>query len=186
MRRKPVVLVDMDEVLVSLLDAWCAHYLQLGGEHLVPEDFKHYGWESQVKNKELFLQVLKSGAIFSCAAARPRAVEGFAMLCERYDVFIVTAVMKNCSRTYDAKLGWLWRHFPWFDRSRVIFTSQKHLVHGDFLIDDSVTNLDAWVRADPAGERIPVLMDRPFNQETLPYHRVADLVEAFEFVRSSP
>ena len=181
---KPVVLVDMDEVLVDLLAEWCVHYEQVGGEHLRPEGFKHYGWENQVENKELFLKVLKSGAIFSSATARPGAVEGFKALCADFDTYIVTAVMRNCSRTYDAKLGWLWRHFPWFDRGRVIFTTQKHLVKAEYLIDDSVTNLKRWAGQEESYDRnprVPLLMDRPFNQEPY-FDRVSNLLEAHAFI----
>ena len=185
MTRLPVVLVDMDEVLVDLLSAWCAQYHQLGGELLAPACFKHYGWEDQVGDKKLFLQVLKSGGMFYSAKPRSGALEGFKALCRDFDTFVVTKVMSNAGRTYDGKLHWMWRHFPAFDRGRIIFTGHKHLVHGDWLIDDSVANLDAWCRADPAGERTPILMDRPFNQEELSFHRVSDLMEAHAFITES-
>lgn len=184
---RAVVLCDLDECVVDLLAEWCRHYHQVGGELLTPEHFTKYRWEEQVNRPDLFRQVLKSGGLFSSAPPRPGAVEALGRLWNRdIDTYLVTAVMADNARAYDAKMGWLWRHMPWFPRDRVIFTQHKHLVRGDYLIDDSSDNLNKWADAQPYIRGIAggmaLLIDRPHNVSDVRHTRVDDLAHAVECV----
>lgn len=165
MSRRPVVLVDMDNVMVNLLSAWLRQYEEVGGERVSLEAITEYNWEGFVKDRELFLRVLKSGGVFYEAEPMPMAKEGMRLLSEVAEVLIVTKALPSSSRTFDAKLHTLWRHFPGIDFQRVIFTGQKYLIRADYLIEDSAENVEKWLKANPEGHAF--LIDWPYNKNFL-------------------
>lgn len=164
MKRNFVALVDMDGVLVDLLREWLACYKDVGGEYVPYESIVTYHWENSVKDKQLFVKCLESAGIFYSAKPLPGALDGLHMLRELTPhVHIVTKVMAGNSRAFDAKGGWLWRHVhPKFPRDQVTFTSAKHLVQGDYLIEDSTENINQWLAHNPTGHAF--LVDQPYNQ----------------------
>ena len=177
------ILCDLDGVLVDLLPEWLLQYRQLGGEPLTAKNFHSYNWEDQVRNRELFLQVLKSGGLFSSARPMPGALIGFDNLRKKHDVTVVTKVMGGSSRAFDAKIGWLWRHVqPQIPTDQIIFTGAKELVRGDVLVEDSPQNLVSWLGANPKG--MGFLIDHPYNRHFghMNVTRVSSLVEVGELL----
>lgn len=151
---KPVVLCDMDGVVVDLVKSWLRAYEWAGGEHLEPSDIFTYDFKAIVRDPALFHAQLHGRAIL--ATSEPLGdISGFKEMCARFDVFIVTYVGKDCGYGFSDKLYWLGKYFPWFDKERVIFTKHKELVRGDVLIEDNPEMLDRWGTRN-AGRRICV------------------------------
>ena len=177
------ILLDMDGVIVDLLPEWLLHYRQVGGEPLTPKNFHTYNWEDQVQNRKLFLQVLKSGGLFSSAQPMSGALVGLANLRKKHDVTLVTKVMGGSSRAFDAKIGWLWRFVrPQIPTADIVFTGAKHLISGDVLVEDSPQNLVMWLAANPLG--MGFLIDHPYNKHFghIRVTRVSSLVEVGEIL----
>lgn len=178
--RKPVIFVDMDGVLVDLLPAWLEVYHDVGGEHVLAEAITSYRWEDSVLNKELFLQAINSGIPFHIARPLPEAVEGFRALGELTPhVHVVTKMGELGSRGYDAKLGWMWRFIhPALSKDQISFNSAKHLMAGDYLIEDAPENVARWLNSNPAAQAF--LVDQPYNREYTHERctRVKSLLEA--------
>lgn len=80
----------------------------------------------------------------------PGAIDGVARLRSSADVYIVTSPWNsNPTWTHDRE-WWLREHFG-IPHSRVIHTSAKHLVRGDFLVDDKTSTLVEWQASNPSG-----------------------------------
>lgn len=182
MKKKPVILCDADNTLVNLLYPWLQQYHEVGGEWIHQDDITSYHFENQVKDKALFLKVLKSGGIFTCAEPMYHAQAGLTRLQVLGRVYVVTKVMSNNGRAYDAKLGNYWRHFPTLDRSNVMFTGHKELIHGDYFIDDAPDNVKAWLKHNPKGHAF--LIDWPYNRRYRHPRctRVETVLEAAELI----
>lgn len=153
------VLVDCDGVLADLLPTWLAKYGETSREWLHVDDITSYGHERLVSEPELFWRAL-GPALWECMPVAGSSV--FKQLCEEHDVYIVTYAHAAAPDAHKAKLAWLARYFPWFDRDRVIFTKHKHLVRGDVLIEDHVENIASWLRENPTGQAY--LLPAPYNR----------------------
>lgn len=78
--------------------------------------------------------------IFSLMEPMPGAIEAVHELSKHYDVYILsTAPWKNPSAWSD-KINWITKHFGDIFKKRVILTHCKHLVNGDYLVDDRAKN----------------------------------------------
>lgn len=78
--------------------------------------------------------------IFSLMDPMPCAIEAVHELSKHYDVYILsTAPWKNPSAWSD-KINWITKHFGDIFKKRVILTHCKHLVNGDYLVDDRAKN----------------------------------------------
>ena len=93
--------------------------------------------------------------------------------------WVCVTSQKEHARHYT--LSWLGKHELNFDR--VVFAKgrDKWQVEVDYLIDDSPSNYKYWKdgRQDEDGF---ILLDRPYNQNIKPKHRVSNLREAEEII----
>lgn len=78
--------------------------------------------------------------IFSRMKPIEGAIESFQKLTNHYNVFILsTAPWENPTALND-KLMWIKNHIGELAKKRVIFSHNKHLNMGDYLIDDRTAN----------------------------------------------
>ncbi len=96
------------------------------------------------------------------------------------EVHAVTTAWEKSHHWHRERLEWLAPRIPW---DRVTFTTQKRLVRGDFLVEDSARNLQKWAAAHPNGT--PILLDRPWNQGDFAFDhfRVDNLESAFSVIK---
>ena len=92
-----------------------------------------------------------------------------AMLERGYDVRIVTSPWVSNSTCASDKLNWIVKHYGSHWGPRVIITSDKTLVRGDFLIDDKP---DINGAADPEWEHI--VFDQPYNRNVVGKRRITN------------
>jgi len=62
---------------------------------------------------------------------------------QKYEVFIVSAAVEFPLSLHE-KLKWLNEHFPFLTWKQIVFCGSKSVVHGDFMIDDLVHNLERF------------------------------------------
>jgi 5'(3')-deoxyribonucleotidase len=78
--------------------------------------------------------------IFARMDPVPGAIEGYLLLAERFDAYVLsTAPWENPSAWSD-KLLWIQRHLGRAAHKRLILTHHKNLNAGDFLVDDRTHN----------------------------------------------
>ena len=64
-------------------------------------------------------------------------------LYRKHEVFIVTASMEF-KHSFTDKWEWLEEHMPFIHWERIVFCGDKSIVHGDYMIDDKLRNLDGF------------------------------------------
>lgn len=117
---KQTVFVDMDGVLVNF---------QSGIDKLTDEERKEY----QGRLDEV-------PGIFALMEPNDGAIEGYRWLCQNFDTYILsTAPWDNPSAWID-KLLWVKKYLPNEAYKRLTLSHNKHLLKGDFLIDDRTAN----------------------------------------------
>jgi len=117
---KKVLYIDMDNVLVDF---------QSGIDQLDEETRERYADRLD-----------EVPGIFALMAPNPGAIEAYHQLSTIYDTYILsTAPWENPSAWSD-KLQWVKRHLGEVAHKRLILSHNKHLNHGDFLVDDRTKN----------------------------------------------
>lgn len=115
-----IVYVDMDDVLVNF---------ESGIEQLSEKTYQEY--ENDIDEVPGFFRDLPPVE---------GAIDAFHKLSEQYDVYILsTAPWRNPSAWID-KLLWVKKHLPQAAHKRLILSHNKHLIRGDYLIDDRTAN----------------------------------------------
>ena len=119
-KAKQTVFVDMDGVLVNF---------QSGIDKISQEDRTKYANDLD-----------EVPGIFSLMEPNEGAIEGYKWLCENFDTYILsTAPWENPSAWID-KLLWVKKYLPELAYKRLTLSHNKHLLKGDFLIDDRTAN----------------------------------------------
>lgn len=183
---KPVILLDLDEVVVSLLDSWLHEYTLVSYEPPRRRDeFSQYDFEGQFLDMAAWWGCIDDGTVLEQANPRPGALDAFRCLNEETDTYLVTYARKEAGgRAHVQKLRWLQKHAPWFDRDKVIFTKHKHLIEGQYMLEDNVGNLAKWVAAGLPGQRTGILINAPWNSGKMPHYctRAYDLAHAVDMI----
>jgi len=89
------------------------------------------------------------------------------MVKDGHDVRIVTSPWASNPTCASDKLNWIIRHYGSHWAARVIITSDKTLVSGDYLIDDKPE-----VKGDRAPDWEHILFDQPYNRDVSGKRRV--------------
>ena len=178
--KKLTILVDMDEVLDNLLEAWVS-YLN-----------KRHNTNANMENKETWSlkglypsltedeidQPLYDNDFWKTLTPKPYSVEYLhRMIRDGHEVYIVTAT--HIYQTLPAKIDWLFLNYPYLAWESIITTNKKQIVMGDVLIDDAVHNLEG-------GNYIKMLYDCPHNRkydaEGNGMIRVYNLMDAYDVI----
>jgi len=117
---KPIVYVDMDNVLVDF---------QSGINRLDPATVKEF--EGRLD---------EVAGIFSLMDPKEGAIEGYTWLAERFDTYILSTAPWNNPSAWSDKLLWVRKHLGTVAYKRLILSHHKDLNRGDYLIDDREKN----------------------------------------------
>jgi 5'(3')-deoxyribonucleotidase len=115
-----IVYVDMDNVLVDF---------KTGIEKLTSEELEKYlGKYDEVPK------------IFSKMEPIDDAIDSYIKLCSKFDTYILSTSPWGNSTALNDKLEWVKKYLGPYAYKRVIFSHNKHLNHGNYLIDDREKN----------------------------------------------
>lgn len=151
-----IILIDCDDTIWNLCDAWIkwlnCHY----GTNVSYEDIKEWDMTKA-------FPTLSKSEIFSCLedelfwlTVRPKrdAIEYIPKLQDLgHDIFFVTATSPH-NLSYKAKMLEAW--FPKININKLISTHYKQLIMGDLLIDDNIDNFNDEIQG--------ILFDANHNQ----------------------
>ena len=123
---KKIVYIDMDGVLVDLVGAVYEKYVHALGD----DDF------------EVGTMIDRDVELFYKAPPIPGAVKAFKQLSNdpRFDVYILTTAPWNNPESLTAKRVWAEKYLGQDVNRRLIFTHNKNLMIGDYLVDDRPNN----------------------------------------------
>lgn len=149
------IVVDMDEVLVDFINPLIDLYNQRHQSNLTREDITK--WELPYGMVHLFH---KTEGFFLNLKPIEGAIDGIRELRKQnHDVIIATAP-SHSGRIASEKMSWVQLWLPDFV-DHLCLTHRKDIFRAEMLIDDCLD----FLRIFPG---IPVVVDRPWNRETLP------------------
>jgi 5'(3')-deoxyribonucleotidase len=158
------VLLDVDGVLADFTAKVIQTARDITGKTLIEGDFHDYDvFRTVGREHEDAVRKAWSSPGW-CASLNPYdgASAFVARLRKTHRVYFVTAPMPGAPH-------WYWERHQWLDSNfgasyrDVIFTTAKHVVCGDFLVDDKPSNLEEWAVHNPSGTA--VVFDQPYNRQ---------------------
>lgn len=140
--KKLTILVDMDDTIENLSEAWVSYLNDRYGTSVSASDITSWDISQAfptLGESEVY-GALKETELWGAVRPLPGAVKYLKKLVEDgNNVFIVTASHPD---TVGAKVNQvLFRYFPFISYQNVIISSRKQMISGDILIDDGVHNL---------------------------------------------
>lgn len=163
---KPRVLLDVDGVIADLAQVFVKTLARETGIRKTTSDVTQFDF-----GKALGItpsQVQRTWRAMNGAAMvvkpYPGAVEGVKKLMEVANVVFCTSPVKSDPRWCYDRTQWLIEHFGSAQARKVVYTSEKYVCQGDFLVDDKPENLELW--HEEAVNRTPVLWDQLWNKDS--------------------
>lgn len=180
--KKLIVLVDMDDTIENLLDAWVAYLNNSHGTNVNSNDIAQ--WDISKSFPSLSKQQVYEPIFNNEFWKDVKPIEGACEALQRLmkDGHKVLIVTSSAYETLPAKMtDVLFKYFPFIEWKDVIITSHKQLIKGDVLIDDGVHNLEG-------GDYLRLLMNAPHNRtydaKANGMHRVYNWAEAYDIITS--
>jgi len=180
---KPIIAVDMDEVIA---DALAEHLLRYNRDFAhepetpLTRDSLHGRWiwdavpAHRVRDLERYML---SDDFFRVLPVMPHAQRVLERLQSRYDIFIATAAMEVPS-SFTPKFLWLAEHFPFIPTTNIVFCGAKSILRADFLIDDNPRQLRLFQESSNGQlTREGILFTSPANVAVTGFRRVNDWLE---------
>ncbi|MBQ7736910.1 MAG: hypothetical protein IJT62_03650 [Oscillospiraceae bacterium] len=156
--KKLTILIDMDDTIEQLLQAWVRDANRLYGTNTAYEDMKSWDVSAAfpgLTREQVFSVPLRPG-FWKTVEPIPGAPEAVKRLMDAgHEVYIVTATPHESVPEKMNDL--LFRCFPFLSWHQVIITWHKQMIRGDVLIDDGVHNLEG-------GDYVKILMTAPHNE----------------------
>jgi 5'(3')-deoxyribonucleotidase len=168
---RPVICVDMDEVIADALGEHLLRYNRAFSERVTPADLHgQWLWDFIPRERQqTLLDHMLSEDFFAVLGVMPHAQQVLERLQSHYEIFIATAAMEVPS-SFNAKFTWLKQHFPFIPASHIVFCGDKGILRGDYLIDDNPRQLRLF-----RGEGI--LFSSPANANVTGFRRVHDWLD---------
>ncbi|MBP5225131.1 MAG: NUDIX domain-containing protein [Lachnospiraceae bacterium] len=152
------ILIDMDDTIEQLLEAWIRCTNERYGRHSTVEDVKSWNVTEAfpgLTKREVY-GIPDEPGFWGKVEPVPGAVEGVRKLIEEgHEVYIVTATQYESLAEKMSDL--LFKYFPFIEWDHVIITKRKQMIRGDVLIDDGPHNLEG-------GDYEKILVDAPHNR----------------------
>jgi len=174
---RPIIAVDMDEVIADALGEHLTRYNRDFPETLTVDDLQgRWLWDAVPPARVAALErYMLSEDFFAVLDVMPHSQRVLERLQSRYDVFIATAAME-VPTSFTAKFQWLARHFPFIPTSRIIFCGDKSILRADYLIDDNPRQLRLFQSASET-PREGILFSSPANANITGFRRVHDWLD---------
>lgn len=117
---KKILHIDMDGTLVDFA---------AGIRHITDEQKKEYGDD-----------IDDIPGFFDDLPPMDGAIDAYHRLAAAYDTYILSTAPWNNETAWSAKNLWVRRHLGEVARKRLFLTHNKHMVRGDYLIDDRLAH----------------------------------------------
>lgn len=158
MSARLTILVDADDTIECLADAWISVLNERHGTSVSVEDLTDWHVPTffpELSKSEVY-EPLKEDSIWDRVKPREDAIVYLKRLIDDgHKVYIVTATNHE---TYKAKMERvILKYFPYIRRTDVIVAYNKKMISGDVRIDDGIHNLEGC-------DGLKILIDAPHNR----------------------
>lgn len=171
--RRPILLLDQDDVLADYLSAVVSEYNKTFNTNYSKSDITD--WKiADILGEEVY-NILFDPTLFLNLEPIQGAITGIKELLSAnlFDIYIVTAAHPA---VINNKYIWISKNMPFFNKQNIIFTSQKHLVKGDILVDDGLHNIKEFNNGEP------IIFTQPHNIKEKKYKRVDNWIELIDYL----
>lgn len=152
--RKPVLSVDIDDVVAEFLDALLKEYNKRYDDNVKSEDITGWNLASYLKCGNDVWQIVLEKHFMEGLPVTKDAVEVLERLNNHFDIQFVTASRISSHE----RRNWVEKYFPFIGQKKTIFACDKTNIDTDILVDDGLHNLVAC-----SGE--PICFARPHNHD---------------------
>jgi 5'(3')-deoxyribonucleotidase len=146
----PRFLIDVDEVLANFAEPAVEVLSNILGEPWTFDAMLPGAWDMfaglSPEQKARVAEIIEDPAWYTSLEPYPGARDAIDRLRELSDVYVVTSAMSWAPE----RIGWL-KHYFGFDKEHLVFTKAKHLVRGDFFLDDHPGQVQRWQQEYPMG-----------------------------------
>ena len=141
-KEKERVIIDMDEVIADPMGDMIEWYSKEYGGPIDREKMLVGSWLMGFPehHHNIIRERLSSVGFFRNLPVMKDSVRVIKEMNQRYNVYIVSAAMEFPNSLKD-KLDWLMEHFPFLTWKQIVLCGDKKLIHGDYMIDDHIWNL---------------------------------------------
>lgn len=177
---RPIVLLDMDDVITDCLKAVIASYNEKYNTKFKPKDCNVWSLSEFFGTSiEDVLVLFRADKFFEDLAPKRGSIKAIKDLVKstKYDIYVITATSDEDGSELQQKIRWFNKYIPEFNTKRIISCQDKYVIRGDVIVDDKIDNLDL---CDPYMECI--LMDSPVNKNCDKYIRIKNLRELPELL----
>ena len=138
------LIVDMDDVMADATGQFIDYYEREFGVRVDRAVLNGKGeGEGFPDNHSIIAQFPYRVNFFRTMAVNENCQEVLERLNRKYELFIVSAAMEFPQSLVE-KLEWLKEHFPFLGWKQIVFCGSKAIVHGDYMIDDLIHNLERF------------------------------------------
>jgi len=159
------LIVDMDDVIADATGQFIRYYERDFGIRVTRQSL---AYQDELKgfpaNYDVVRRYTHEPGFFRTMTPNENSQTVMAKLNEKYDLFIVSAALQF-PQSLAEKQQWLSEHFPFLHWKQIVFCGSKAIVHGDFMIDDHVHNLDTF-----SGTQL--IFSAPHNLQHDRFHRL--------------
>lgn len=136
------ILVDLDDVLNNLLEAWTAYLNSMYNLDMKPEDITEWDITKAFKSltPEQIFNPLTDPKLYDNVTIRKDAKKYLPLLAQKHKIRIVTNTPVSISEYKFNKT--LYNIFQFIKQEDVVVTVNKSSISGDVLIDDYIRNFD--------------------------------------------
>lgn len=137
------LIIDMDDVIADTTGQFINYYEREYGV-LVDREALHHKEEGEgFPNKEAIMRYLFEPGFFRKIKPYENSIETLEKLNQKYSLYIVSAAMQF-PQSLSEKQEWLQEHCPFLTWKQIVFCGSKAVVHGDYMIDDMIYNLETF------------------------------------------
>jgi 5'-nucleotidase len=138
------LIVDMDDVIADATGQFIRYYENEFGVRVDRTVLNGKGeGEGFPANHDIIRKYPYRDNFFRTMEPNEGSQQVLEKLNEKYELFIVSAAMEF-PQSLTEKLAWLNEHFPFLSWKQIVFCGSKAVVHGDYMIDDLVRNLERF------------------------------------------
>jgi 5'(3')-deoxyribonucleotidase len=177
MNNSKIILIDMDMVLNKFWKSYETQYNKITSKNIsihtaglhqytVSKNFE----DNEKEALEINEKILSTKEFWSEMEIFENAYEVMEELTSRYLTLIVTRPWEGYDECATEKIKWIKKYLPFFDIKNVIFTSKKHLIKSDIMIDDDHRNFSLY-------DGIKIIMDYPYNRNYKADYRVQNWLQ---------
>jgi len=138
------LIVDMDDVMADATGQFISYYEAEFGVRIDRAILNGKGeGEGFPENHDVIAEFPFRDSFFRTMAVNADCLDVMEQLNKKYEVFIVSAAMEF-PQSLSEKLLWINEHFPFISWKQIVFCGSKSVVHGDYMIDDLIHNLERF------------------------------------------